>query len=77
MSAADRNHTPQRYQVLDRIAVGGMAEVYRAKVVGAHGFEKTVAIKRIRPHLLKQAEFIDRFIAEAKIAVELNHANIV
>ncbi len=68
---------PSRYELLDRIAVGGMAEVFRAKAFGAHGFEKTLAIKKILPELAKDPEFEDRFIAEAKLAVELSHANIV
>ncbi len=70
-------HAPSRYELLDRIAVGGMAEVFRAKAFGAHGFEKTLAIKRILPELAKDPEFEERFIAEAKLAVELSHANIV
>lgn len=68
---------PSRYELLDRIAVGGMAEVFRAKAFGAHGFEKTLAIKRILPELAKEPEFEERFIAEAKLAVQLSHANIV
>ena len=68
---------PSRYELLDRIAVGGMAEVFRAKALGAHGFEKTLAIKRILPELAKDPEFEDRFIAEAKLAVTLSHANVV
>tara|TARA_R110002096_G_scaffold143328_1_gene299094 strand:- start:53248 stop:55335 length:2088 start_codon:yes stop_codon:yes gene_type:complete len=68
---------PSRYELLDRIAVGGMAEVFRAKAFGAHGFEKTLAIKKILPELAKDPEFEDRFIAEAKLAVELSHANVV
>ncbi len=67
----------ERYDVLDRIAVGGMAEVFLAKAYGAHGFEKTLAIKRILPELAKDPEFAARFIAEAKVAVRLSHANIV
>jgi serine/threonine protein kinase len=67
----------ERYDVLDRIAVGGMAEVFLAKAYGAHGFEKTIAIKRILPELAKDPEFAARFIAEAKVAVRLSHANIV
>ncbi len=67
----------ERYELLDRIAVGGMAEVFRAKAFGAHGFEKTLAIKRILPELAKDPEFEQRFIAEAKLAVKLSHANIV
>jgi len=67
----------ERYELLERIAVGGMAEVFRAKAFGAHGFEKTLAIKRILPELAKDPEFEQRFIAEAKLAVGLSHANIV
>jgi serine/threonine protein kinase len=67
----------ERYDVLDRIAVGGMAEVFLAKAYGAHGFEKTLAIKRILPELARDPEFAARFIAEAKVAVKLSHANVV
>ena len=67
----------ERYDIVDRIAVGGMAEVFLAKVYGVHGFEKTVAIKRILPELALDPEFEERFIAEAKVAVRLSHANIV
>jgi tRNA A-37 threonylcarbamoyl transferase component Bud32 len=67
----------ERYDVLDRIAVGGMAEVFLAKAYGAHGFEKTLAIKRILPELASDPEFATRFIAEAKVAVRLSHANVV
>src|SRR5689334_24973196 len=67
----------ERYDVLDRIAVGGMAEVFLAKAYGAHGFEKTLAIKRILPELASDPEFEERFIAEAKLAVKLSHANVV
>jgi tRNA A-37 threonylcarbamoyl transferase component Bud32 len=67
----------ERYELLDRIAAGGMAEVFRAKAFGAHGFEKTLAIKRILPELAQDPEFEERFIAEAKLAVELSHANVV
>jgi serine/threonine protein kinase len=69
--------TLERYDVLDRIAVGGMAEVFLAKAYGAHGFEKTLAIKKILPELARDAEFEARFIAEAKVAVKLSHANVV
>ncbi|MDB4959951.1 MAG: serine/threonine protein kinase [Myxococcales bacterium] len=67
----------ERYDVLDRIAIGGMAEVFLAKAYGAHGFEKTLAIKRILPELARDPEFEARFIAEAKVAVKLSHANVV
>src|SRR5438128_1808786 len=69
--------TAERYELLERIGIGGMAEVYRAKAFGAHGFEKVVAVKRILPELAAKDEFVARFIAEAKLAVALTHANIV
>jgi tRNA A-37 threonylcarbamoyl transferase component Bud32 len=74
---AEGEQTLRRYDLLERIAVGGMAEIFRAKAHGAHGFEKTLAIKRILPDLARDAEFETRFIAEAKIAVALTHANLV
>jgi serine/threonine-protein kinase len=74
---AEGEQTLRRYDLLERIAVGGMAEIFRAKAHGAHGFEKTLAIKRILPDLARDAEFEARFIAEAKLAVALTHANLV
>ncbi|MFH1261956.1 MAG: serine/threonine-protein kinase [Pseudomonadota bacterium] len=65
-----------KYFLLDRIAVGGMAEVFKAKTFGVRGFERLLVIKRILPHLSKDEEFVEMFIDEAKIAVELSHANI-
>jgi tRNA A-37 threonylcarbamoyl transferase component Bud32 len=75
--AAEGADSLARYDLLERVAVGGMAEIFRAKAHGAHGFEKTLAIKRILPDLARDAEFEHRFIAEAKLAVALTHANIV
>jgi tRNA A-37 threonylcarbamoyl transferase component Bud32 len=75
--AEDLQRSLERYDVLDRIAVGGMAEVFLAKAYGAHGFVKTLAIKRILPELARDREFEERFIAEAKMAVRLSHANVV
>ncbi|MCC6746419.1 MAG: serine/threonine protein kinase [Deltaproteobacteria bacterium] len=65
-----------KYYLLERINVGGMAEVFRAKAYGVEGFERLLAVKRILPNIAEDAEFIDMFIDEAKIAVQLNHANI-
>ncbi len=65
-----------KYVILDRIAMGGMAEVFRAKTFGVHGFQRLLVIKRILPHLSRDEEFVDMFIDEAKIAVGLTHANI-
>jgi serine/threonine-protein kinase len=53
-----------------------MAEVYKAKEYGVEGFERTVAVKRILPHVAEDEEFIAMFKDEAKIAVQLNHGNI-
>jgi eukaryotic-like serine/threonine-protein kinase len=65
-----------RYLLLDRINIGGMAEVWRGKVFGAGGFERLVAIKRILPNIAEDEEFISMFQDEAKISVQLTHANI-
>jgi len=73
-------HQPEtfgRFSLLEKIATGGMAEVYRARAYGTAGFEKIVVIKKILPQLLSDAEFIKMFINEARIAVQLIHANIV
>jgi serine/threonine protein kinase len=65
-----------KYLLLDRINIGGMAEVWRGKQFGASGFERLVAIKRILPNIAEDEEFISMFIDEAKISVQLTHANI-
>ncbi len=65
-----------KYLLLDRINVGGMAEVFKAKAFGVEGFERLVAVKRILPNIAEDEEFITMFIDEAKIAVQLSHANI-
>ena len=65
-----------KYLLLDRINIGGMAEVWRGKMFGAGGFERLVAIKRILPNIAEDDEFISMFIDEAKISVQLNHANV-
>ena len=66
-----------RYELLDRIGVGGMAEIFRGKAVAAGGFEKPVAIKRILPHLSQDQRFVELLIAEAKVLSLLKHRNIV
>ncbi len=65
-----------KYYLLDRISVGGMAEVFKAKAFGVEGFERLIAVKRILPSIAEDEEFITMFIDEAKIAVQLQHANI-
>jgi len=66
-----------KYHVLEKIAQGGMAEVYKVKTVGIAGFEKVQALKRILPSSAREGRFIRSFIDEARIAVELAHRNIV
>jgi serine/threonine protein kinase len=66
-----------RYELLERIGVGGMAEIFRGKAVAAGGFEKPVAIKRILPHLSQDRRFVELLIAEAKVLSLLKHRNIV
>ena len=65
-----------KYLLLEKISVGGMAEVFRAKSFGVAGFEKSFALKRILPHISEDSEFVAMFIDEAKIAARLHHANI-
>jgi len=66
-----------KYLLLDKIAVGGMAELFRAKITGAEGFEKLTAIKKILPHLTVEEDLVNSFIDEAKLAALLQHQNIV
>jgi serine/threonine protein kinase/tetratricopeptide (TPR) repeat protein len=64
------------YVVYERLGVGGMATVHRAKKRGIAGFERGVVLKRILPHLAEDAEFINSFVREAKLASMLVHPNI-
>ncbi|MCB1008706.1 MAG: serine/threonine protein kinase, partial [Acidobacteria bacterium] len=66
-----------QYTLLERIAVGGMAEVWKARMKGVEGFQKTVAIKKILSHLTDSSDFVTMFIDEAKLAAQLNHNNII
>jgi serine/threonine-protein kinase len=70
-------HQTGNYVLLERIGMGGMAEVFRAASVGVEGFERPVAIKRILPNLAADEDFVKMFVDEAKIAVQLQHPNIV
>lgn len=65
------------YELLEKIATGGMAEVYRARKKGIAGFEKILVIKKILPELALDREFIQLFQDEARITSRLLHANIV
>lgn len=65
------------YFLVEKIAVGGMAELFKAQQRGVQGFQKIVAIKRILPHLVDNEDFATMFIDEAKLAAQLTHPNIV
>ena len=66
-----------KYELLERIATGGMAELFKAQVSGEHGFKKLVCIKKILPHLALDTTFVEMFIDEARITAMLEHPNIV
>jgi len=66
-----------KYFLVDKIATGGMAEIFKAKTFSHGGFENLVVIKRILGHLSENDDFVEMFIDEAKVSVSLQHANIV
>jgi hypothetical protein len=69
-------HVFGKFFLLQRLAVGGMAEIYRAKVSGAGGFEKELVVKRILPARSQDQGFIGMLVNEAKLTVQLTHNNI-
>jgi serine/threonine protein kinase len=69
-------HVFGKFFLLQRLAVGGMAEIYRARVVGAAGFEKELVVKRILPARSQDQGFISMLVNEAKLTVQLTHNNI-
>ena len=66
-----------KYLLLEKLATGGMAEVFLARSAGTAGVAKFFAIKRILPQYAESQEFIDMFKDEAKIAINLSHSNVV
>src|SRR5258705_6769274 len=66
-----------RYAVHGEIASGGMASVRFARLLGPAGFARTVAVKRPHPHLVKDPEFANMFIDEARLAARIRHPNVV
>jgi eukaryotic-like serine/threonine-protein kinase len=65
------------YEIDSRLATGGMAEVWRAKMKGFEGFEKRVVIKTMLTHLQDRPELVQMFVDEASLAARLSHPNIV
>ncbi|MBK7860341.1 MAG: protein kinase [Archangiaceae bacterium] len=66
-----------RYTIVRKLATGGMAEVYLAKVAGPGGFEKHVVLKSILPQLANDELYVKMFLEEARLAAQLDHPNIV
>ncbi len=66
-----------QYRLLRKLAAGGMAEIFLAKQVGPHGFERDVVIKRLRPEHHERADFLTMFFDEARLAARLSHPNVV
>jgi serine/threonine-protein kinase len=69
--------TVGRYALRHEIASGGMAVVHLGRLVGAAGFSRTVAIKRLHPHLARNPEFVAMFLDEARLAARIRHPNVV
>jgi serine/threonine-protein kinase len=70
------HHQQQRYRVIERLAAGGMAEVFIAESAGIEGFKKQVAIKRVLPSLSEKKRFIAMFLDEARLSAQLSHSNV-
>lgn len=66
-----------RYAIFDEIASGGMATVHLGRLLGAAGFSRTVAIKRLHRHFAKDPDFVDMFVDEARLAARIRHPNVV
>lgn len=69
--------TDQRYNLIEKLEAGGMAEVFLGEATSVQGFKKKVAIKRVLPHLASHTNFIGMFLDEARLGARLTHANIV
>src|SRR5207253_2156885 len=65
-----------RYELVRRLAVGGMAELYLARQAGIGGFQKLVALKRILPQFAQSTDFVAMFLDEARLAATIQHANV-
>src|SRR5438093_8746877 len=65
-----------KYTLVAKLATGGMAEIFLARLHGDGGFEKLVCIKRILPHLAKNPQFGAMFLDEARVAARISHPNV-
>jgi eukaryotic-like serine/threonine-protein kinase len=66
-----------RFELIAELASGGMATVFLARLSGVAGFQRLVAIKRLHPHLAREAEFVEMFLDEARLAARIHHPNVV
>ncbi|HEX4458677.1 MAG TPA: serine/threonine-protein kinase, partial [Polyangia bacterium] len=66
-----------KYLLVERLGRGGMAEVWKAKMSGPAGFQRTLVVKRILPHLVEDQHFVQMFVSEARLSARLQHSNIV
>lgn len=76
-SSADYRGSLGRYALYGEIASGGMATVHLARLLGPVGFARTVAVKRLHPHLAKDPDFVAMFLEEARLAARVRHLNVV
>lgn len=67
----------QRFKIIRKLDAGGMAEVYHAELESMEGFRKTVAVKKVLPHLVQNEKFMRMFLDEARLCLRLTHANVV
>lgn len=70
------SHPVGQYYLLEKLAQGGMAEIFKGVAYDLHGIKRTVVIKKILPKIAESREFVDMLVSEAKIAVMLSHGNI-
>jgi serine/threonine protein kinase len=75
--AEERGRPVGRYVLYEELASGGMGVVHLGRLVGAAGFVRTVAVKRLHPHLAKDPEFVAMFQDEARLAARVRHPNVV
>src|SRR5205823_751043 len=66
-----------KYFLLEKLATGGMGEVFLARQEGPAGFEKILVVKKILNHLTENKEFVELFLGEARLAARMNHRNVV
>jgi phosphate/phosphite/phosphonate ABC transporter binding protein len=77
LEKAQMGDTIGKYELISRLATGGMAEVFLARERGLAGLERLVVIKRMLPHLADDPVFVDMFLREARLIARINHPHIV